>query len=133
MMLRVMMNRIFRTFAGIALIASITLVLGECALRATMRMTWRSPTFVADPDIGFRMRGALPVGDETTNAFGFNDIDRSGAKPEGARRLAIVGDSFVFGVVPRAANFVTGVQRLADSAGANVEVTNKGIPGAAPK
>lgn len=133
MMLRVMMNRIFKAFATIVLIVSVTLVLGECALRATMQMTWSSPTFVADPDIGFRMRGALPVGGATTNAFGFNDVDRSSAKPAGVRRLAIVGDSFVFGIVPRAANFVTGMQRFVDAARQNVEVLNMGIPGAGPK
>jgi hypothetical protein len=115
-MLRVIMKRIFRVFASVVVIVLVTLALGECALRATMQMTWRSPTFVADPDIGFRMRGAFPVGDGTTNAFGFNDVDRSRVKPEGVRRLTIIGDSFVFGVVPRAANFVSGIQRFADAA-----------------
>jgi lysophospholipase L1-like esterase len=79
------------------------------------------------------MRGALPVGADITNAFGFNDIDRPNIKPEGVRRLAIIGDSFVFGVVPRAANFVSDIQRYADGAQANVEVLNMGIPGAGPK
>jgi hypothetical protein len=132
-MLRVMMNRIFRVFASVVVIVLVTLVLGECALRATMQMTWRSPTFVDDPDIGFRVRGALPVGADTTNAFGFNDVERPNVKPEGVRRLAIIGDSFVFGVVPRGSNFVSNIQRYADGAQANVEVLNMGIPGAGPK
>jgi hypothetical protein len=67
---RVITKRIFKVFASVVVIVLITLALAECALRATMPITWRSPTFDADPDIGLRMRGALPVGDRTTNAFG---------------------------------------------------------------
>jgi hypothetical protein len=48
-------------------------------------------------------------------------------------RLAISGDSFVFGVVPRSENVTSVVERLASESGRNVEVLNMGLPAAGPR
>ena len=79
------------------------------------------------------MRPASSTDTTSVNAFGFNDVDHSANKAEGVTRLALVGDSFVFGVVPRPKGVAAVVQRLADDAGEHLEVLNMGIPGAGPK
>lgn len=132
-MLHIMIIRIIRTLKTTALVALVTLLIAECVLRATMLMSWSSPSYVADADIGYRIRPASSYSKETMNAFGFNDVDHSDLKAKDVTRLAIVGDSFVFGVVPRAANLTAVVQRLAHAADEKIEVLNMGIPGAGPK
>jgi hypothetical protein len=128
-----MLIRCIRTFGVVLAAALLALASGECVLRASMSITGNSPTFVADPDIGFRMRPNIVVTSETLNSSGFNDREHPPSKPGGAIRLAFIGDSFVFGVVPRPANFTSVVQRLSDTSAANVEVLNIGLPAAGPK
>ena len=122
-----------RRLAGIATACVIGLIAAECVLRLTMSMTWSSATFVNDPDLGFRMRAGVDANGESTNSRGYNDADHAMAKPDGTVRVAFVGDSYVFGVGPRASNATAVVQNLADAAGARIEVLNMGLPGAGPR
>lgn len=66
------------------------------------------------------------------NAQGFNDRDHKQKKNKNALRIAVIGDSFVFGVVPRDLNFVSIIEHLATASGENVEVLNMGIPASGP-
>jgi hypothetical protein len=128
-----MIDRLPGTLARLALVALMTLLIAECALRATTLIAWDSRVFVGDADIGYRMRPGISYAGATMNAFGFNDVDHPDRKAGGVSRVAIIGDSFVFGVVPRAANVTAVLQRMADAANEKIEVLNMGIPGAGPK
>ncbi|MBX3465393.1 MAG: SGNH/GDSL hydrolase family protein [Planctomycetes bacterium] len=68
-----------------------------------------------------------------TNAWGFNDTDWVTPKPEGTFRIVALGDSFHFGVVPYAQNFLTLLEAdLTARVGVPVEVCNLGISGTSP-
>ena len=135
-MFSALFNRIASAFGKTLLIMLVTVVLVECVLRVSMFFPWNSPRQIPDPDIGFRMRPNIPnilYPNEMLNSAGFNDLEHSRIKPQGTVRLAIIGDSFVYGVVPRPANFTSVIQRLANASGKKIEVLNMGIPGAGPK
>lgn len=63
----------------------------------------------------------------STNAEGFRDVDHELAKPAGVRRVALVGDSFFFGL--DLSDEDTLAARLRESLGAGYEVFNFGVPG----
>jgi len=125
-------QKIIKSLSITLFVILFTAVLVECVLRISMTFPWTSPLHISDPDIGYRMRPNTVYGNETLNDGGFNDIGHISRKPEGVTRLSIIGDSFVFGVVPRPANFSAVVQRLADNSGKKLEVLNMGIPGSGP-
>jgi lysophospholipase L1-like esterase len=109
-------------------------VLLEVTLRVVQMVPSGSATFVSDENIGVRMRANIPLdhGDRT-NALGFNDVDHSTDVSKGTSHLAIVGDSFVFGVVKRDLNFAQVLQRKFDEGNRDIRVMNMGIPGIGPK
>ena len=111
----------------------ITLLLLESALRLSTLIHLDSALFIDDPDVGYRMRPHLSLPALQTNDRGYNDIDRAAENRSGKTRLAFIGDSYVFGAVPRSQNFVSRIQARADSAGAPVDVLNMGIAGAGPE
>lgn len=116
----------------IILISSIAIL--EIALRIFSIFPTDSDLFINDPDIGHRMRPHLAIRDNLqTNTSGFNDSEHIQYPEENHTRIAIIGDSFVFGAVPREKNFTTVLQGLADSAGASVDILNMGLPAAGPR
>lgn len=121
--------------AGI--IALTAFLLSEAALRVYQHV---SPTFVF-PDASYNRFRGRPFAEDYAfrlNSRGFKDIERARAKPAGVRRIVVIGDSFVFGVVPYEHGFPARLERdLARSrraAGQSpVEVVNLGIPGTGPR
>jgi hypothetical protein len=87
--------------------------------------------FVNDPEVGYRMRPNTTAAHINTNAFGFNDIERAVKGPN--PRIAVIGDSFVFGAVPREKNIASALQELAGESGIAVDVLNMGLPAAGPR
>ncbi len=84
---------------GLYLCLSSALLL-EIVLRIGAQFPSDSPVFVGDPQVGFRYRPHSELGRRSTNSRGFNDVELPRQPPAGMRRIAFVGDSFVFGVVP---------------------------------
>jgi len=106
----------------------------EIALRIFAAFPTDSTLFVNDSDIGYRMRPNLAIGDNLrTNSLGFNDFEHTKHRREDSVRIGIIGDSFVFGAVPRDKNFTIVLQKFVDRAGVDVEVLNMGIPAAGPQ
>jgi hypothetical protein len=107
-------------------------LLFEILLRLSALIPQNSSFFISDPDVGFRMRPGMPLNDKTTNKKGFNDIDRKQQKRLESKRITIIGDSFVVGIVQREKNFVYGIQTRADQSGLNIEMLNMGIAASGP-
>ena len=92
-----------RVFALAALSLSLAVVAtgGEIVLRL---LGWGPPYFVFHPEIGYAIRPnasfRVPAGGEgqsrllESNSRGLRDVDHDYAKPDGVRRLLILGDSF---------------------------------------
>jgi hypothetical protein len=114
-----------------AVAAAMTLIGTEILFRAYNRM---NPSFIFYSDSYDRFRpppGARHF-DTVLNSRGFNDVEYPATKPTGVRRIVALGDSFTWGVVPYAANFLTLLEtELARDQ--QTEVINMGIPGAEPK
>lgn len=106
----------------------LALVLLEILLRLLTLGSWSTPIFVGDEVTGFRQRAGLDIGGLPTNSGGFNDEEPAVVKT--GRRIGVVGDSFVFGIVPRQLNFVS---RLEKKLGPPHEVLNFGIFAAGPE
>lgn len=83
--------------------------------------------YVADPDVGYRLRPGHRWGPIHVNAQGLRDVERPVAKPEGRRRVVVVGDSFAFG--PQIEIEQVFPRQLERLLGAGVEVVNGGVPG----
>ena len=131
---------------GRLLLAAFGLVLGLGLGEITARIILpRLPApdgaaWIPDPDCGFRLRpsppGSLPEGHpDFINAFGFRDRNHAVAKPEGVRRILGLGDSFVFGAVPPAENFLKVCERALGAVGDSqrTEVVLLGAPGYSPE
>jgi hypothetical protein len=115
---------------GIGLVSLIVL---EVGLRICSLFPGNTPFYVSDPGVGFRVRPNVSVAGNKTNSQGFNDIDHEKGTSKNDVRIAVISDSFVFGAVPRKANFVPVIEGLAERASANIEVWNMGIPAAGPE
>ena len=115
-------------------VVCITLLGLEFALRISATFPSDAEHFVYDENTGYRARPNMPGGNGlTTNSRGFNDIDHAAEPKEGSFRVAVVGDSFVHGSVPRDKNFTFLLQELARQDGIELEVMNMGINAAGPK
>ena len=111
--------------------AAILLSLGcaEIALRAFQRV---HPTFILSDQSYNRFRGrpgALVFG-TPLNSGGFKDVEHPRHKPAGTYRIVALGDSFAFGSVPYADNYLTLFGRRLGQGARPVEVINMGISGA---
>lgn len=132
------MSRRLRTAALVLLSTTATLVLCEIFVRYlqdTIPARANTP-YLTDADCGYTLRPSAPgefddLDDRHVNALGFRDRTHPLAKPDGVRRLVGLGDSFVYGDVPIAHNFL----RLLEGetrAGATPpppEVVIAGLPG----
>lgn len=109
-----------------------TLLLLEVALRITNAV---SPSFIfyADSFGRYRGRPGAPHFGTVLNSRGFNDVERSIARPaDVTTRIVALGDSFAFGVVPYAANYLTLLERELSTAGP-AEVINMGVSATEPR
>ncbi|MGR9108783.1 MAG: alginate O-acetyltransferase AlgX-related protein [Gammaproteobacteria bacterium] len=102
-------------------------------MRISSLFPGHTPFYANDPDLGFRLRPHVSIGNNETNSFGFNDIDHEPRRNPKNRKIVFIGDSFVYGMVARQDNFVFVVEDLAKNAGIDVEVWNMGIPAAGPE
>ncbi len=94
-----------------------------------------SPSFVFPDNRGNRWRGKPHSYhyDFRINSQGFNDKEYDKNKSPGAYRVVALGDSFLYGVVPYEANFLTLMEEQLNRDGNNVEVINMGIADTAPR
>ena len=106
----------------------VCLVTAELALRLTHWLR-PSPVFEVGALNRFRGRPHAPNYEGRLNALGFNDREFGDPKPAGAYRVAAIGDSFVFGVVPYPHNFLTRLEERLAAEGRPVEILNLGLPG----
>ena len=92
------------------------------------------PLVRIDPELGWTLRPNVAgltsdepwQADVRTNALGFRDVDHAD-KAAGVTRVAVLGDSFVFGSGVRQAETLPG--QLAARLGPSFEVINLGVPG----
>jgi hypothetical protein len=115
-----------------AVILLLSLILLEIALRAYNHFY---PTFIFYDDSYNRFRGRPFASDWDfkLNAGGFKDLPFE-EKKAGDFRVIGLGDSFAFGVVPYAFNYLTLLEeRLNERFDRTVEVLNMGIPSIGPK
>ena len=118
--------KILRWIGQGLVIAALTFVLTEIAFRAVDQV---KPIYIFPNDAysRFRARPNVPTRGAPTNSLGFRDEEVSVPKPDGRQRVLVLGDSFVFGIVPYANLFTTVLeQRLA--ADGDIDVVNMGIP-----
>lgn len=132
------MNRNIRKKLGLLLFGGIfSLCLGEVALRILLAVLPPPPGayWQADPDCGYRLQ---PGGPETSdpadpeyiNSLGFRDRERPVEKPDGTFRVLGLGDSFVYGAVPPAQNFLQVAENKLNASGTvNVDIPLLGCPG----
>ncbi|MCP4660616.1 MAG: hypothetical protein GY856_34890 [bacterium] len=127
-------NRRLRTLLQTGVYLCVTsVVLLEVLLRICAQYPGNSAIFVSDAKVGFRARPHVKIRSNRTNSSGFNDIERSKVKKHEFVRVAFIGDSFVFGAVPRKNNFVSVFEALAERSGERFEALNMGIPAAGPE
>jgi hypothetical protein len=120
------------TVGRVAAVTAVTLVLLETSLRVVNTF---SPIFIFYSDSFGRYRGqpGAPHFDARLNSRGFNDVEREVTRPVHVRhRVVAIGDSFAFGVVPRADNYLSLLERALTPDG-SVEVINMGVAGTEPR
>ncbi|MFI5198155.1 MAG: SGNH/GDSL hydrolase family protein [Thermoanaerobaculia bacterium] len=136
--------REFGKNAGVALAAlALGLALAEAGLRLFFPQPLAErygspavggPLVAIDPELGWTLRPNVSgvasdepwQADLATNALGFRDVNH-GEKTAGVTRVAVLGDSFVFGSGVKQDEPVT--RRLAALLGPSFEVINLGVPG----
>ncbi|MBU0741302.1 hypothetical protein KKA85_15275, partial [bacterium] len=133
------MTRRLRSAALVLLSAATTLLLCEIFVRYLQdTIPARADTpYVTDADCGYTLRPSAPgefdqYDDRHVNALGFRDRAHPTARPDGVRRIVGLGDSFVYGDVPIAHNFLRLLEaelRPGSPAGAAPEVVIAGLPG----
>jgi hypothetical protein len=125
--------KVFRFVRDAVVIFVLTFALLEGSLRF---YHYLSPVFVFPDNSDNRFRGK-PFGSDygfTLNSRGFQDTEFQPEKPPGSIRIAGIGDSFVFGVVPYQYNFLTLLEeKLNAQSDRRFEVLNMGIPRTSPR
>lgn len=113
------------TVQGLAILA-LTLMLTEIAFRTVDHF---KPIYIFPSDSYNRFRAApnTLVRGAMTNSFGFRDEEIAIPKPAGRQRVLVLGDSFVFGIVPYEHLFTTVLERRLAESG-DIDVVNMGIP-----
>jgi hypothetical protein len=137
-------SREFGKNAGVALAAlALGLALAEAGLRLFLPQPLAErygspaaggPLVAIDPELGWTLRENVSgvssdepwQADLATNAIGFRDVNH-GEKAAGVTRVAVLGDSFVFGSGVKQDEPIT--RRLAALLGPSYEVINLGVPG----
>ena len=120
----------FRTAASIIVVLLLSLSAGELTVRI---VHFFHPLFIFYDDSYNRFRGR-PFSsdfDFKLNSQGFKDTEFSGKK-KGIFRIAAIGDSFAFGIVPYRYNYLTLLESRLQDQGFDAEVCNMGIPSTGP-
>jgi hypothetical protein len=137
-------RRVFANALLLAVSLAAALAAAEAGLRAFFPQPLLETTRAADaggpltrrdPELGWTLKSdvAWPVGSApwedglSTNAAGFRDAPHAEAKAPGAYRIAVLGDSFVFGSGVAQDAILT--RRLAAHLGPGFEIVNLGVPG----
>jgi len=137
-------RRVFTNVLLLAVSLAAVLAAAEAGLRALFPQPLLETTRAADAggpltrrdaELGWTLKSdvAWPVGSApwedglSTNAAGFRDAPHAEAKAPGAYRIAVLGDSFVFGSGVAQDAILT--RRLAAHLGPGFEVVNLGVPG----
>ncbi len=137
-------RRVFANALLLAVSLAAVLAAAEAGLRAffpqplletTRAADTGGPLTRRDAELGWALKSdvAWPVGSApwenglTTNAAGFRDAPHAEVKAPGAYRIAVLGDSFVFG--SGVAQDETLTRRLAAHLGPGFEIVNLGVPG----
>lgn len=125
-----MNRRAFRTTASILFVLLLSLSAGELTVRI---FHFFHPLFIFYDDSYNRFRGRpfSPDFDFKLNSQGFKDTEFS-EKKKGNFRIAAIGDSFAFGVVPYKHNYLTLLESQLQDKGFDAEVCNLGIPSTGP-
>lgn len=85
--------------------------------------------YLADHELGVRLQPNFRGGEISINSLGMRGPERARAKPPGARRILVLGDSFAFGVEPdQALTFPAVLERRLARKLPGVEVLNAGVP-----
>lgn len=114
------------------LLCLLVTVLSVLLVEAALRIVWRPPPkfvgaelsgtdlFVPDAKLGWRMTPNIRLdfrwywGETSTivtNSFGFRDVEHARERPEGVRRVVVLGDSHTFGYGVQADETFTSVAR----------------------
>jgi hypothetical protein len=118
---------------GIGFLAAV-LVLLEVGFRILAYFPHDTRLYVNDPHTGHRVRASVMFGPNRTNSRGFNDTPHALRKRPGTSRVAVLGDSYVWGPgIARSENLVTIMQQKARENRKGIELFNMGIPGAGPR
>lgn len=124
-------RKLLRKLAEGLLLLLITALLTEGAFRAVHAV---HPIYIFPTATYNRFRsppGTIFYG-HAVNSDGFLDAEVEHRKPPGTFRVAGIGDSFVFGVVPYPDNFLTVLETDLRQLDRSIEVVNMGIPNADP-
>ena len=125
-------RRKLRRRMGCALLAGVLgvgAVAAELLLRAVAPEAYTGKAmYLPDELLNYRLKPNLDVERVQTNSHGLRDPERPLTKPEGARRVLVLGDSFTFGSGPIDASDGF-VRRLDAALGEGVQVINAGVPG----
>jgi lysophospholipase L1-like esterase len=122
-----------RLLRDAAIIALATVLLTEVGFRA---YNFVSPSVVFAPrdyNAAIRAKPFSQDYDFQINSRGFKDVEFSTKTPAGTIRIVALGDSFTYGAVPYAANYITLLKPPLRERFGNVEVLNMGIPGTGPR
>jgi hypothetical protein len=124
-------GRLFVIIKQAFLIFVISFGLSEATLRI---YDWFQPLpiFYSREYDRFRGKPFAPDFDFRLNSKGFKDVEFDEKKATGIFRILGIGDSFAFGAVPYAANYLTILETTLRQNGKSVEVINMGIPGIGP-
>jgi len=109
----------------------LSLLSGEAAVRV---FHFFHPLFIFHDNSYNRFRGKpfAPDFDFKLNSLGFKDTEFSQQK-HSKFRIAAIGDSFSYGIVPYKDNYLTLLESTLKGKGIDAEVCNLGIPGIGPK
>jgi hypothetical protein len=106
---------------------SLSAIVGEVVLR---RWAAASPdAFVMGRSPArWRVRPGLNYYGFRLNSGGYHDLEFHRERTPGVKRVVALGDSFAFGAVPYAGNFLTLLEGELNAAGIPTEVYNLGVP-----
>lgn len=126
-------GKVMRFLRDAAIITIVTVLLTEVGLRA---YNFVSPSIIFGPpdyNTAFRAKPFSQDYDFRINSRGFKDVEFSTEKPAGTIRVVALGDSFTYGAVPYAANYITLLEDRLRERFRTVEILNMGIPGTGPR
>jgi hypothetical protein len=125
------MRRLLAFSGQVAAISVITLVLCEITLHV-YDYFYPLPIFYTDSYNRWRGKPFADDYDFKLNSKGFKDVEHQTRKSPGTFRILGIGDSFVYGVVPHWANYLTLLEHDLNRTRSPVEIINMGISATGP-